>query len=63
MNVDSLLTGAPPMSLSSSGVASACKQAGAWIELSCFEEGETPHGLVDHSGQVWYVHVCRPGDV
>jgi hypothetical protein len=33
-----------------SGVCSACHQAGAWIELGCYEEKDTPYGLVDHIG-------------
>ena len=33
-----------------SGVSSACTQAGAWIELACFDEGDSPYGLVDHAG-------------
>ena len=33
-----------------SGVSSACNQAGAWIELACFDEGDSPYGLVDHAG-------------
>ena len=33
-----------------SGVCSACNQAGAWIELGCYEEQDTPYGLVDHVG-------------
>jgi len=35
-----------------SGVSSACKQAGAWMELAPFNEGETPYGLDDHGGQL-----------
>ena len=33
-----------------SGVCSACHQAGAWIELGCFDDQDTPYGLVDHAG-------------
>ena len=32
------------------GVSQACNQAGAWLELSCFDEGATPYGLIDHIG-------------
>ena len=34
------------------GICSACNQAGAWIELACFEEEKEAYGLIDHAGQL-----------